>query len=343
MIAVLVSGGIDSLVAAHLLKQSGADVTAIHFLTGYEEIQPGRLTDLFARMDIPLALFDCRADFKARVVDDFVGAYLRGETPNPCMICNSRIKFGACLDYALAMGADAIATGHYCRVSVDADGARLWRGADPAKEQSYFLAFLSQVQLDRSRFPLDRMTKADVRVYAGRYGLAPLSRKESQDVCFIGGRECADFIEDHAGIKNSPGPIEDMAGRVIGEHSGLYRFTIGQRRGINCPAKRPYHVAAIDTARNCLKVGFREELFVPRCRVERINWIPRRPQGPVNVSVKIRYNQTAVPARVIPLDEDAATVEFFSPQFAVTPGQGAVFYDGDAVLGGGVIKADKKT
>lgn len=338
MIAVLVSGGIDSLAAAHLLKRSGADVTAIHFLTGYEDVRTGRLEALFAGLEIPLVLFDCRAVFKARVVDYFTEAYLRGETPNPCMICNRFIKFGACLDYARTLGADAIATGHYCRATVDADGARLWRGADPAKEQSYFLAFLPQEPLARVRFPLEQMTKAGVRTYAARHGLAPLLRKESQDVCFIGDRECADFIEAHAPVNRKAGPIEDMAGRVIGEHSGLHRFTIGQRRGINCPAARPYHVAAIDTNRNCLRVGFREELLVSQCRAEQVNWIPRMPAGPVDVSAKIRYNQVAVPARVAPLGCDAADIEFAAPQFAVTPGQGAVFYDGDAVIGGGVIK-----
>ena len=343
-IAVLVSGGIDSLVAAHWLKRSGADVTAIHFLTGYEaEDRTGQLKAVFERMDIPTSILDCRAEFKAGVVDDFTGAYLRGETPNPCMICNRRIKFGACLDYALSLGAETIATGHYCRTTTGADGPRLWRGADPAKEQSYFLALLSRKQLGRARFPLEQMTKEAVRAYARQHGLAPLSRKESQDVCFIGNRSCADFLEAHAGVKKSAGPIEDMTGRMIGEHSGLHRFTIGQRRGINCPAARPYHVAAMDTARNCLKVGFREELLVSRCRVTQINWILPMPAEPVTLSVKIRYNQVAVPARLEPSDDGTAVVAFAAPQFAVTPGQGAVFYDGDAVIGGGIIREGNKT
>ena len=341
LIAVLVSGGIDSLVAAHLLKQSGADVTAIHFLTGYEpEDRAGKLRQLFGRMDIPVSVFDCRTVFQSNVVDYFTAAYLRGETPNPCMACNSRIKFGACLDYARSLGADAVATGHYCRVTKNPDGTRLWKGADPAKEQSYFLAFLSRDQLGRARFPLEGMTKARVRAHAARHGLVPIERKESQDVCFIEGLECADFIEAHVPATSGPGPIEDMAGRMIGTHSGLHRFTVGQRRGINCPAEQPFYVAALDTARNCLKVGFRQDLFVPACRVAQVNWIPGRPEGPMNVSVKIRYNQTEVPARLTPLGETDAVVEFVTPQFAVAPGQGAVFYDGDAVIGGGIIRAE---
>ncbi|OQX24123.1 MAG: tRNA 2-thiouridine(34) synthase MnmA [Desulfobacteraceae bacterium IS3] len=353
--AIAISGGIDSLVAAYLLKDAGHDVVGVHFTTGYERessVQISRqIRNIGDRLGIKTEIADCSSEFKSKVVDYFIRTYLNGQTPNPCLVCNPCIKFGAVPDIARKdFGASRLATGHYARVipSVETHGCaslqdsrirwRLLKGLDAKKDQSYFLAFLSQEQLASACFPLGEMTKSQVRELAASKGLTPVVKAESQDVCFIRGTDYGEFLVRECGVKPEPGAIEDVSGKVLGEHRGLHLFTVGQRRGINCPATEPYYVVRIDRQNNRLIVGFKQDLLSWECRVSGINWIAQEPASPVKVFVRVRYRHNAAGCTLFPQDRRTAIVRFDSAQSAVTPGQGAVFYDGDEVLGGGWIE-----
>ncbi len=336
--AIALSGGIDSLVAAYLLKARRHDLLGIHFATGYEDVPTEHVAQLARGLDIPLEVVDIGDLFARSVVAYFVETYALGKTPNPCLVCNPIIKFGAVMDIAETMGAAFLATGHYARVVRDAGGrCRLFKGRDRQKEQSYFLAFLSQAQLARTLFPLGGMTKTEVRRLADRHGLVPAEGRESQDVCFIK-TSYERFLVENGKLVPRPGPISDASGRVIGTHPGLHRFTVGQRRGINCPAREPYYVLEIDPGENRLVVGFKEKLPAAGCRLSGVRWIGRPPAGPVRLAVRIRYRHQAVPAVFEPGGGAEGTLAFDHPEPAVTPGQGAVFYREDEVLGGGWIE-----
>ncbi|WP_419663414.1 MnmA: tRNA-specific 2-thiouridylase [Desulfosarcina variabilis str. Montpellier] len=341
-IAIAISGGIDSLVSAYLIKKQGVDAFAIHFLTGYEKPDsPGReaLKAHCQQLALPLVVVDLKTSFRSLVVDYFSNAYHSGETPNPCLVCNPLIKFGVLFEKARELGARNLATGHYARVAKNRQGRyQLFKGLDPHKDQSYFLARLTQEQLARACFPLGRWTKLETKALAEEKGLRPITRQESQDVCFIHGTSYADFLAQTGRLDSKPGEIVDTTGRVVGAHNGLHQFTVGQRRGINCPASQAYYVVRIDIRNNRLVVGFREDLSTDRCRVRDINWIAEMPRGPVAVATRIRYRHRAVASVVTPVGDAAAVVRFDLPQDAVTPGQGAVFYRGDEVLGGGWIE-----
>lgn len=360
--AIAISGGVDSLMAAHLLKEQGHDVLGIHFITGYETVDaadaPGenpapasepspenlksqatrRISALAGQLGIPFEIVDLSAPFGKNVIHYFVKAYGGGRTPNPCMVCNPTVKFGALFDFARSMGATRLATGHYARIAKDGSGRfHLLRGVDTAKEQSYFLAFLKQDQLARAVFPLGAFTKPAVKQMAAAKGLRPVTPAESQDICFIRGQSYGEFLARHASFRPEPGLIEDPDGTVIGEHRGLHLFTIGQRRGINCPAAEPYYVIRIDSARNRLIVGFKKDLGASECRVRDINWINGVPASPIQVKTRVRYRHQAAASTVHPKGATSAVVRFDAPEAAITPGQGAVFYQGDEVLGGGWI------
>lgn len=341
MIAVAVSGGVDSMIAAHLLRQETPDVFAVHFLTGFEPPHTGPRHPIHGigdRLGIAVHVVDLSVEFRTHVVDYFTAAYRSGQTPNPCVICNPAIKFGAVLRFAAALGAGCLATGHYATVRRDSSGRyRLHKGVDPRKDQSYFLARLGQDQLAQARFPLGALTKDRVRALAALNGLHPVETAESQDVCFVTSSAYTDFMQPDGPAPQDPGPIETVAGQVVGRHAGLARFTVGQRRGINCPAAAPYYVVRLEPERNTLVVGTREDLLTAGCRVEDINWIAPPPNGPMRARTRVRYRTPEAPGTVTPLDPRTALVEFDTPQSAVTPGQAAVFYDGDAVLGGGFI------
>ena len=354
--AIALSGGVDSLLAAHLLQQSGHRLVGIHFLTGYEETSPDVSTDpkataggglaqarrrmapISRQLRIPVEIVDCRAAFQREVVEYFKAAYQAGRTPNPCMVCNPRIKFGVLLEKAGELGASHLASGHYARVQTDGQGRlHLYQGADVTKDQSYFLARLTPRQLAAALFPLGSMEKRKVRQTAAAQGLQPVTADESQDICFIRGRSYGDFLLNHLGLSPQPGPIVDTGGREIGRHSGLHRFTVGQRRGINCPAPEPYYVVRLEPGARRLVVGAKADLECSGCRLEAMNWIQPPPEKSFRAAVRIRYRHKAVPARIHPLAQSRARVVFESPQAAVTPGQGGVIYRGEEVLGGGWI------
>jgi tRNA-specific 2-thiouridylase len=343
-IAVAVSGGVDSLVAAHLLKQTEPRVVAVHFRTGYEAEPPERirrrLQSIGDQLDLPVHVLDLSQEFRREVVDYFAATYLAGQTPNPCVLCNPRIKFGALLHRAEAMGAARLATGHYAAVRRDPRGRhRLFRGVDRRKDQSYFLARLTQAQLAKACFPLAALTKAAVREIAAAEGFTPAHSEESQDVCFIRAGDYPQFIAELTGRPAEAGWVETTDGRIVGRHPGLHAFTVGQRRGINCPASEPYYVVRLDPGRNRLVVGGRDEILSAQCRVVQINWIAPPPAASLRVQAQVRYRTPETPAALDPLDADGARLRFDTPQPAVAPGQAAVFYDGDEVLGGGVIAA----
>ncbi|MCP3951874.1 MAG: tRNA 2-thiouridine(34) synthase MnmA [Desulfobacterales bacterium] len=363
--AIALSGGVDSLVSAFLLKEAGHNIVGLHFLNGFEPyyIPPGSAPDwqkpycienpasagygklhsslrgMVAGLQIPVLIFDCAAPFRKLVIDYFQGTYQSGETPNPCMVCNRRIKFGIMLDAARELGAKHLATGHYVRTCKTPDGLiHLHKGQDAKKDQAYFLARLTQDQLAGTCFPLGEMQKKKVIQLAGQQGLRPLAKRESQDVCFIGNQTYGSFLVDTLNFKPSPGHIEDLHGNRIGRHQGLHLFTIGQRRGINCPSSAPYYVCGLDMTRNVLKVGSKDDLLSKNCLVNDINWIIPPSETQMRLQTRTRYRSQAADATVtVSGDTTSARVQFDTPQSALTPGQGAVFYRSEEILGGGWI------
>lgn len=347
--AIAVSGGIDSLMAAHLLKEKGHNVIGVHFVTGYDDpysdngqsahlLESHKIFSIAKQVGIDIKILDCSVEFKKNVVDYFIQTYKAGQTPNPCMVCNPLIKFGTVFNFARKLGASSLATGHYARIKKDRHGKfHLFKGIDPKKDQSYFLARLTQQHLAGARFPLGNMKKSDVIQLADMKGFKPVKTSESQDVCFIKDKNYGDFLARFEGFEPKPGLIKDVDGNILGEHKGLHLFTIGQRRGINCPASEPYYVIQMDTRQNLLTVGLKKDLFAFQCKVENINWIQEVPIQPMNIHTRVRYRHTAVASTLTPVNEKTAMVRFEKPQAAITPGQCAVFYKEDEVLGGGWI------
>ena len=356
--AVALSGGIDSLTAAHRLKTSGEAIIGIHFVTGYESADDAVSTvswqnqdtipvskaprghsirNIADQLDVPVYLIDCRSSFRSMVVNYFINAYKAGRTPNPCMVCNAGIKFGILFSAAQKLGATRLATGHYARLGKANGRMQLLKGADTAKDQSYFLAMLTQAQLNIACFPLGQTTKHHVREIATQAGLAPAVPNESQDICFIRNQPYTAFLARHGISDAASGPIVDVDGKWLGRHIGLHHYTIGQRKGIGLPADRPYYVLRIDADENRLVVGFKEALYADACHVSRINWIAGKPDAPLPVQTRIRYRHQAVPSVLIPLSADSALIRFNRPEAAVTPGQAAVCYQGERVVAGGWI------
>jgi tRNA-specific 2-thiouridylase len=347
------SGGVDSSASAALLAEAGYDVVGVMMRLWAEEggpdsppnrcCTPDQMADarrVAAILDIPFYVVDVQAAFKQHVVDFFLDGYRAGVTPNPCLSCNRHIRFTHLLQHALALDADFLATGHYARVAQAEDGTlALLKGADPAKDQSYVLSVLRQDQLAHAMFPVGGHTKPEVRALAERFGLPVASKGESQDLCFLADGDYRRFLRDHTPELIAPGPIVNQAGEVLGQHGGLPNYTTGQRKGLGIAAPEPLYVLRADPARNALVVGTRAELGEDRLRVRGVNWIAgAAPDGPVRAGVKIRYTAREAPASVTPLGDDGAEVVFDEPVRDATPGQGAVFYDGERVLGGGVIE-----
>ena len=327
------------MVAAALLKGEGFDVFGVHFTNGFMggSGKP-EMERLAGQLGIPMHFLDLAAPFRELVVDYFAKAYGAGKTPNPCLICNPEIKFGLLLKFCENLGATHLATGHYARVRPGPDGRyHLYQGKDAGKDQSYFLSRLTQAQLSKAFFPLGDFTKRRVRQLAQRRGLVPVIDSESQDVCFIQGSSYGEFLASLPGFSPKTGRIEDRKGNVLGRHQGLHLFTVGQRRRINCPAKEPYYVLALEGSTGRLIVGNKAETFSASCAVEEIRWIGDIPSGEFQASTRIRYRHQAAASTIRITGNDTAWVRFETPQKAVTPGQGAVFYRDKEVLGGGWI------
>ena len=357
MVAVAMSGGVDSAVAAALLVRQGLPVVGITLRT-WPSQRPSDSTRRFDSCCSPSAVEDARrvaealgiphyllnyeAEFDREVIQYFADAYLRGETPNPCVPCNSRLKFGSLLIRAWGWGAARVATGHYARVERDPGTGRyrLRRGVDRRKDQSYFLYNLTQEQLGAALFPVGGLQKEETRRLAGELGLAVAGKPDSQEICFVAGDYRA-YLRERVGCAIAPGTIRDTRGAVRGQHSGVAFYTVGQRRGLGIGSSLPLYVVDLDPERNEVIVGEERELWMPEVEVGRLNLIAvERLTAPRRVLAKIRYAQAAAPATVIPLAEETVRVCFDEPQRAVAPGQAAVFYDPDdpeLVFGGGTI------
>ena len=346
-VLVAMSGGVDSSVAACLLLEQGFEVVGSHLKlvhTGGVEhgcCGPGAQADARAVAEhagFPFEVVDLSAEFEERVVGEYVEDHHGGRTPNPCVRCNERIKFGAFLDRADDLGFDLAATGHYVRTDLGRDGRwRLRRGLDPSKDQSYVLAGLTQRALARSRFPVGGQTKAQTRSHAERLGLPVAGKPDSQDLCFAPAADPTAFLEARAPQLVREGEVVDAAGRVLATHGGTHRFTVGQRRGLGVSTGSRTYVLEVDPRANRVVVGSGDLLARRGLVAERMNWVAGRPAGPFEAEVKIRYRARDVPAVVEPLGEDEVRVEFRSQQPAVTPGQAVVVYVGDDVVGGGTI------
>ncbi len=342
-IAVALSGGIDSAVAAAILRDMGYDIFGLHMLIPTANVAANtRAAEAVAsHLNIPFYPVDVDKLFTKEVIDYFTGEYLRGRTPNPCVVCNRKIKMGTLLERALSLGAEKIATGHYARVKYNEDAGRfiLYKGHDRAKDQSYFLSALRQEQLARIFLPLGEMTKDEVKDYARRSGLKGLTERESQEICFIPQGDYKRFLRNR--IKTdvaSSGDIVDTTRHILGKHKGIFNFTIGQRRGIGLPDARPYYVIGFDAGKKQVIVGKKEELGRQDCSVENVNWISVRGiSKELEVLTRIRYKHREAPSVLMPIDDATVQVRFFEPQKAITPGQVAVFYRDDEVVGGGFI------
>jgi tRNA-specific 2-thiouridylase len=341
---VALSGGLDSSLAAALLKEDGFEVTGLHFLLP-APLSRGRekmlLVERIAEhLRIPLSFLDLRDVFDREVVTPFTDAYLDGLTPNPCVICNLVIKFDHLIDFADKGGIEYISTGHYARIGRPEGGAaQLRRGIDGAKEQSYVLCRLRPSHLARTLFPLGDVTKKETRRLNNKMGLPSASQPESQEICFIPGNDYRLFVENRKGRRIlQKGPIVDRGGRIVGEHLGTYRFTIGQRHGLGIASPRPYYVMETRPATNEVLVGRKEDLFSGVVEAEDFNWlIDPVPTKTLRASAQIRYRHRAAPGRLEVLDRKRVRFEFDEPQWALTPGQALVLYDGDRVMGGGWI------
>ncbi|WP_457551144.1 tRNA 2-thiouridine(34) synthase MnmA [Desulfobacula sp.] len=343
IVAVALSGGVDSLISGYLLKQRYKNVFGLHFITGYEK-GPTDLRFLEDQLGFPVSCIDLSKVFEKKIVQYFIHTYLEGKTPNPCIICNKEIKFGELLKTAQNMGADFLATGHYATVvnqiscpDKKISNCYLEKGTDPLKDQSYFLSLLSSDQLEKIIFPLAGKTKKQVKQIAGANHLEPAHPSESQDICFIHDNNFSCFIQEKQGIKPQHGHIIDMNKKIIGQHKGLHQFTIGQRRGINCPAKEPYYVKNIDMKNNVLQVCFKKDLSLKTLKIAQINWNFSYKKIIPDIVTKIRYGHKGA-ISTLTLNGSCGEVVFDKPQNAITPGQAAVFYKDARVLGAGIIQ-----
>lgn len=359
------SGGVDSSAAAAILKEQGHELVGFTMQLWNQrrgisvdengEPLPSRccsLDDVYdarrvaEELGFPFYVLNLEKEFERDVVQPFVNSYLNGETPIPCVACNSRLKFASLDKLAASLGCEKVATGHYARVEFDegTNRYRLLRGRDPQKDQSYFLWELTQDQLSRSLFPLGELSKSDARQAARDNDLAVAEKKESQEICFVPDGNYAGFIDRYLEAEQQidrlpgAGEIVTAGGEVVGNHAGIHRFTVGQRRGIGISDARPLYVLNVDSQTNRVTVGYDDELLSDQFTAAGVNWIAfDDPTEPVRGEVRVRYRHTAAAATITPQPDNRATVKFDEPQRAITPGQATVFYRGDEVLGGGWI------
>jgi len=351
-IAVAMSGGVDSSVAAALLKIKDLDVTGFFIKLWSPEVGNGakenkccsseserRARKVASILNVPFYVLDLREEFRERVINYFLKQHEKGKTPNPCVVCNKKIKFGLLLEKALKLDNDFIATGHYARIEKDKDSKRLklCRGLDKKKDQSYFLWQLKQKQLEKILFPVGEFKKREVRMMAREFGLPVKSVKGSQEICFIPGT-INEFLKGK--LKDEPGKIVSDKGKELGKHQGLYYYTIGQRKGIGLSGG-PWYVLEKNLEDNTLVVTKKEDKLMKRGFEARdINWIRKKPKLPLDVKAKVRYGQETKRARILSQIDNMCKVEFKRKQRAITPGQSSVFYKKEELLGGGVICED---
>ena len=361
------SGGVDSSLAAFLLHQKSYQVVGMSMkLWDFKEVggnthPDGRCCSLEAlndaravcqKMGIPHYVVDLQEVFKREVISNFVEEYIRGRTPNPCIICNTKIKWESLWKKSKSVGAGFIATGHYARIEYDQKLNRflLLKGIDSSRDQSYALWGLSQKDLSRTIFPLGELTKKQVRVLAKEYGLKVAEKEESQEICFVTDNNYARFIEEWLGKeglgawglglakKIQPGPILNLKREKIGEHQGIPFYTVGQRKGLKIAVGRPLYVVKIDSENNAIYVGENDDLFKSSFMIKQLNWITfDNLEQEIDCEIKIRYQHVPQKGRIYSLTGDSVMVKFNNPERAITPGQSAVFYQGEVVLGGGVI------
>lgn len=355
-VAVAMSGGVDSSVAAALLIEQGYNVFGITMQISQED-WPSKDTNKWAttvedakrvaeHLGIPHFVIDLSQQFETCIVNNLVNEYACGRTPNPCVRCNKYIKFGILLRNALAMGADAIATGHYARIQFNQDRGRwsILRGTDKSKDQSYVLCGINQYQIQHTILPIGNFTKEEIINIANEIGLDSIANKpESQDICFISDNNYTSFINRRSGKSITAGPILDTEGNVIGRHQGLAFYTIGQRKRIGVTSPKPLYVINIDSANNAIIVGEKEDLYSSTVYASDFNWISiDNCKEPIAVTAKIRYNMIESPALLQSIDETHVMLTFEEPQRAITPGQSLVCYVGDELVGGGIINTAKR-
>ncbi len=347
------SGGVDSSVAAALLKEQGLEVIGMTMqIWDYSSFTEKNgdsfgtccsLDDVYdarrvaQKLQIPFYVINFEQDFQNTVIDRFCDDYFAGRTPNPCVLCNQVLKFEMLLRKARELEADYLVTGHYARI-LEEDGRRVLRkGLDSGKDQTYFLYCLTREQLQYVRFPLGGMTKVEVREHALRFGLEVADKAESQDICFVPDGDYVRFLEEQRGSGAMNGEIVHVSGKVLGTHQGTYRYTIGQRRGLGLAWSEPLYVVGIDAQQRRVIVGEKQHLLRSELELIDCNWLDAPPVSPILMNCRIRYRHLEQPAIVTPLGQGRYGVRFEQPQSGVTPGQSAVFYDGDRVLGGGII------
>lgn len=349
-VVVAMSGGVDSSVAAALLKEQGYSVIGMMMRLwsepGSEEenrcCSPDAMAmarRVAAKLDIPFYAVDARDVFRETVVEYFIQEYGLGRTPNPCLVCNRQIRWDFLLERALALGADGMATGHYARLQRSEDGSvQLLKAVDEAKDQSYVLHVMTQDKLRKALFPLGEYTKPQIRELARDFKLPVANRAESQDLCFLGNGDYRGFLLRNSVEVLNPGPILTQEGQKVGEHQGLAFYTIGQRKGLGIASPDPLYVLEKNVEQNALVVGSKELLGKWELGASQVNWVSGEPpRGPFQAGIKIRYKALFADGTVLPVGADEAEVKFDQPVMGITPGQAAVFYDGDVCLGGGII------
>lgn len=351
-VMIAMSGGVDSSVAAAILKDQGYEVIGgtMHIFPDYEEATDREdhccsysavrdAKKVAGKLDIPHFVFNLQDEFQEKVIDYFVDEYSFGRTPNPCVMCNKKIKFAALLKKAKELGCDYIASGHYAKIEKVEDRYLLKKGIDENKDQTYMLYVLNQEQLSRTIFPLSEFTKTEIRKKAKELGFSIHNKAESQEICFVPDDDYVRFLDTNYPEISKEGAILDSEGNQVGRHNGISNYTIGQRRGLGIALGYPIYVTEIDAERNAVIVGRDDEVFSEGLIAEDINIIPfKKIDGRIEVSAQIRYNSNPVKAFIEQINKDTIKVEFEIAQRAVTPGQSVVFYLDDIVLGGGIIK-----
>jgi len=342
-VLVLMSGGVDSSVAAYLLKEKGfnvSGVTMVLFSQKTHNTNVAMAKKVAGQLGIKHYIADKSAAFKKNVIEYFVSEYFKGRTPNPCVMCNPKIKFGEMLKFAKKLGCDYIATGHYAIIEKAKSSSRyiLKKGIDGTKDQSYFLYRLNPEIFPRILFPLGKYKKSEVKKIAEKLGLKSAQREESQEICFVENKKYGDFIKKSRGGKIRPGKISDATGKILGRHTGIPFYTVGQRRGLNISAGVPVYVAKIDVRENRIVVGKKDDILQKEFDVKKINWlVPQVGRSLTTAKVRIRYKHREEKAKIYLSGKSSARVVFEKPQWAITPGQSAVFYKNNVVLGGGII------